>query len=155
MQADAEVIHAGKRHRQHQRNRQGHHHAGAHAEGEKAHQQHDGQRLDQHLHELTDTGFHRRRLVGDFAQLHAGREVLLDAGEFDFQCLAQYQDVTAVLHGHRQADGILRHEAHARRRWIIETTPHISHIGDTEGAITDADREVPDLLDRLKIPRDP
>ncbi|MNC55349.1 hypothetical protein D3C75_1048740 [compost metagenome] len=107
------------------------------------------------MHELTDTGFHRRRLVGDFAQLHAGREVLLDAGEFDFQCLAQYQDVTAVLHGHRQADGILRHEAHARRRWIIETTPHISHIGDTEGAITDADREVPDLLDRLKIPRDP
>ncbi len=155
VQADAKVIHARERHRQHQRNRQGHHHAGAHAEGEEAHQQHNGQRLDQHLHELANTGFHRRRLVGNFTQLHAGREVFLDAGKLDFQRLAQHQDVTAVLHCHRQADGVLRHEAHARRRWIVETTAHVGHVGDAESAITDTDREVLDLVDRLEIPRHP
>ena len=155
VQADAQVIHAGEGHRQHQRNRQGDHHAGAHAEGEEAHQQHDRQRFDQHLDELADAGFHRRRLVGDLAQLHAGREVFLDAGELDFQRLAQHQNVAAVLHGHGQADGVLAHEAHARCRWIVEAATHVGHIADAEGAITDANREVLDLIDRLKIPRHP
>ncbi|MNI52447.1 hypothetical protein D3C73_1072290 [compost metagenome] len=155
VQADPQVIHAGERHRQHQRNGQGHHHAGAHAEGEEAHQQHDGQRLDQHLDELADPGFHRRRLVGDLAQLHAGREILLDTGKLDFQGLAQHQDVTTVLHRHRQADGVFSHEAHARSRWIVEPATHVRDIRDAERPIADANREVLDLLYRLKIPRDP
>ncbi len=155
MQAYPEVIHAGERHRQYQRDGQGHHHAGAHPEGEEAHQQDDGQRFDQHLDELADAGFHGGRLVRDLAQLHAGREVLLDTGKLDFQGLAQHQNVAAVLHGHGQANGVFTHEAHARRRWIVETATHVGDIGDAERTIADANREVLDLFDRLEIPRDP
>ncbi|MNS64497.1 hypothetical protein D3C72_976280 [compost metagenome] len=155
VQADAEVIHAGERHRQHQRNRQGDHHAGAHAEGEEAHQQHNRQCFHQHLNELANTGFHRRGLIGNLAQLHAGRKVFLDAGEFDFQRFAQHQDVATILHGHGQTDRILRHEAHTRCRWIVEATSYVGYIGNAERAIADANREVLDLIDRLKIPRDP
>jgi len=101
VQADAQVIHAGKGHRQHQRDRQGDDHAGAHAEGEKAHQQNNRQRFSQHLDEFADAGLHGCRLVRHFAQFHPCRKVLLQACELRFKGLAQYEDVATVAHGHR------------------------------------------------------
>ncbi|MNF88091.1 hypothetical protein D3C84_705770 [compost metagenome] len=155
VQANAQVMHAGKGHGQYQRNRQGDHHAGAHAQGKKAYQQNNRQRLDQYLDELADAGFYRRRLVRNLAQLHASRQVVLDPLELALQRTAQHQDIAAVLHGHGQADRILAHEAHARCRWIVETTAHIRHVADTEGSITDANRKTANLLDCLEVPRHP
>jgi len=71
VQADAEVVHGGKRHRQHQGDHQRHHQAGAHTQREEADREHDHQRLHQHLDELAHAGFHRRRLIRHFAQFHA------------------------------------------------------------------------------------
>ena len=150
MQADAEVVHAGEGHRQHQRDRQRHYQAGAQAEGEEAHQQHDDQRLGQHTDELADAFAHRCRLVGHLAQLHACRQRLLQAFEFRVKLLAQHQDVAAVLHGHGDTNGVLAHEAHARRGRVVETAVHLGHIADTEGAITDTDREGADVLHRVE-----
>ncbi|MND69155.1 hypothetical protein D3C80_606190 [compost metagenome] len=155
VQADTEVVHGGKGHRQYQRNGQGHHQAGAHPQGEETHQQDDGQGLYQHLDELANAGLHRCRLVGHLAQLHAGRQIVGDAGELGFQGLAQHQDIAAGLHRYRQADGIFAHEAHARCGRIIEASAHIGDIADTEGAVTDPDRELLDLLDRGEAPADP
>eukprot|EP00659_Diplonema_papillatum_P014962 gene14961-biopygen15023 len=151
VQADAEVIHGGKRHGQHQRNRQGDHHAGAHAQGEKAHQQHNRQGFGEHLDEFADTGFYRCRLVRHLAQFHTGRKVLLQACEFAFQGLAQHQDVATITHGHGQPDGVGAHVAHARCRWIVEATMNLGHVTDTERTITDADREVANLLNGLEV----
>ncbi|MNN71527.1 hypothetical protein D3C81_1874740 [compost metagenome] len=92
-------------------------------------------------------------MIGYLAQLHADREVFLDTGELDFQRLAQHQNVAALLHGDSQTNRIFPHEAHTRRRWIVEPTAHIRHIGDAERTITYADREVLDLVDRTKVAR--
>ncbi|MCY1512416.1 hypothetical protein D9M68_468750 [compost metagenome] len=155
MQADAEVVHAGEGHRQHQRDRQRHHQPGAQAEGEEAHQQHDDQRLGQHLDELADALAYRRRLVGHLAQLHARRQGLLQALEFGVQRLAEDEDVAALLHRHGDADGVLAHEAHARRRRIVEAAVHVGHVADAEGAVADADGEVADVLHRVEAPGNP
>jgi hypothetical protein len=87
--------------------------------------------------------------------LHAGRKVFLDAVELDLQRLAEHQNIATVLHRHGQTDGVFRHKAHAWRRGIVETATHVGDIGDAERTIAHPNREVFDLLDRLKIPRDP
>jgi hypothetical protein len=97
---------------------------------EKTHQQNDDQRFDQHLYELANAGFHRRGLIRHLAQLHTRRQVFPDAFKLGIQCLAQHQDIAAVLHCHGQANCVLTHKAHARRRRIIESATHISHIAD-------------------------
>ena len=67
VQTDTQVMHDGKRHRQHQRNRQGHHQAGAHTQREETHQQDNSHRLSQHPHKLANTRTHRSRLIGHLA----------------------------------------------------------------------------------------
>ena len=155
VQADAQVVHGGEGHRQHQRNRQRHHQAGAQAEGEETHQQDDDQRLGEHLDELADPGFHRRRLIRHLAQLHAGRQGFLQSGELAFQRLTQHQDVATTFHRHRQANGVLTHEAHARCGWVVEAARNLGHIADAEGAIGYPNRKIANLLDRLETPGDP
>lgn len=117
----------------------------------KTHQQDDGQRLGQYLYELTDAGFHCRRLIRHLAQFHASREVLLQACEFTFKGLAQYQNVAAIAHGHRQADGVRAHITHARRRRIVEATVDVGHVANTERAVPHANREIADLLHGFEI----
>ncbi|CDF97313.1 hypothetical protein BN844_3474 [Pseudomonas sp. SHC52] len=155
VQADSQVIHRREGHCQHQWNRQGDHHPGTQPQGKEAHQQDDRQRFHQHLDELTNASLHRRRLVRHLAQLHAGRQVVLDPGKLGFQRLAQDQDVAPLLHRHGQANGIFAHETHAWRRRFVETATHVRHIVDTECAIGDPDREIADLFHRLEIPRHP
>jgi len=155
VQADAEVVHAGERHGQHQRNGQSHHQAGAQAEGEETHQQHDHQRLDQHLDELAYPGLDCRRLVGDLAQLHARRQVARQAFELVFKCLAEYQNVAAILHRHRQANGVLAHEAHARSGRVVEATVHVGHVANAEGAVADPDGELADVVNAVEVTAHP
>ncbi|MNM44874.1 hypothetical protein D3C81_557810 [compost metagenome] len=155
VQADAEVVHGGEGHGQHQRDGQGHHQPGTQPQREETHQQHDDQRLDQHLDELANPGLDRRRLVRDLAQFHAGRQVARQTLEFAFQGLAQYQDVAAVLHRHCQADGVLTHEAHARRGWVVEASLYLGHVADAERAIANPNGELADLLDAVEAAADP
>ncbi|MNZ67009.1 hypothetical protein D3C78_852440 [compost metagenome] len=155
VQADAEVVHAGEGHRQHQRNRQRHHQAGTQAEGEEADQQHDDQRLRQHPDEIPHAFTHGGGLVGHLAQLHAGRQGFLQTPEFAVQRLAEDENVAARLHRHGDADGILAHEAHARRRRVVEATVHVGHVADAEGAVADADGEPADVVDRVEAPGNP
>ena len=150
MQANPQVVHASKGHRQHQRDCQGDNHPGAHAQGEKAHQQHNAQRLGQHLHELADPGFHRCWLVRHFAQLHARREVFLHPGKFSLKSTPQYQNVATLFHGHGQTDGVFTHVTHTRRRRVVEAAKNLGHVTDAECTITHANREILDLVHRLE-----
>src|SRR5690606_31967192 len=84
--------------------------------------------------------------------LHAGGQLGLQAGELAFQRFAEHQDVTAILHRHRQADGRLAHEAHARRRRIVEATIDLGNVADAEGTARNPDGKIADLLDRLELP---
>jgi hypothetical protein len=72
-------------------------------------------------------------------------------GELDLQRLAKLEDVAALLHGHADADRILAHEAHARRRRIGEAAAHVGDVGQAEGTVADADRELADLIDRGEL----
>src|SRR5690606_36036672 len=90
---------------------------------------------------------------GDFAQLHAGRKLLLQPGELALQRLTQQKNVATVLHGHRQADSRLAHEAHARRRRTIETAVHLGHVTDAEGPARYANWKITNLLVRLEAAR--
>ncbi|MCY1413855.1 hypothetical protein D9M71_292920 [compost metagenome] len=154
VQTDPQVIHGGKGHRQHQRNGQGDHQPGAQSQGEETHQQDDGQRFGQYLHEFANPGLHCGGLVGHLAQLHPGRQVLLDAGELGFQRLAQDKNIATFLHRHGQADCILAHEAHARCRRVIEAAFYVGDIADTERTIAHPDRKRLDLLHRLEAAAD-
>ncbi len=155
VQTNAEVMHGSEGHGQHQGDSQGHYQPGAQAEREEAHQQDDHQRFDQHLDELAYACLDRSGLVGNLAQLHAGRQVARQAFELAFQGLAQYQDVAAIFHRHRQPNGILAHEAHARCGRVVETTVYVSHITDAEGAVTDTDGELSDLVNAGETPTYP
>ena len=115
VQADAEVMHHREGHRQHQRDRDRDDEAGAETQREETHQQHDRHRLGEHAQELADRLAHRARLVADLAQLHAGRQRLLQARELVVQRVAEPEDVAAVLHRDGDADRVLAHEAHLRR----------------------------------------
>ena len=147
-------MHGRKGHRQHQRNRQRDHQPRTHAQREEAHQQHDDQGLDQHLHELADTGLHCRWLVGHLAQLHACRQLLLQACEFGLQRLAEHKDVAAGLHRHGQPDRRFAHVAHAWRRRVVEAAVDLGHIADAEGATGHPDGEVPNLFYRVEAAGD-
>ena len=102
--------------------------------------------LGQHAHEFADRILDRMRLVGDLAQLHAERERFLQALEFAIQGLAQADDVAAVLHRHRQADRVLAHEAHLRRRRIGEAAMDVGDVAQAHGAAAGPDREIADVL---------
>jgi hypothetical protein len=150
VQADVEVMHDREGHREHERDRHRHHQARAEAEREEAHQQHDRHRLGEHLHELADRLAHRVRLVGDLAQCHARGQRGLQACELRLQRLAELDDVAAVLHRHRDADGVFAHEAHARRRRIGEAAADRRHVGDAERPIAHADGKLRIFVDRAQ-----
>ena len=151
VQADVEVVHQREGHCQHQRNRQRHHQAGARAQREEAHQQHDHQRFDQHLHEFADAGLHRRRLVGHLAQRQARRQRVLQALELGVQVFTQGENVAAVLHRHRQADGVFAQKAHARFGRVAEAAEHLGDVAQAQGAAVHVDGETADLLHRPEL----
>ena len=91
MQANAPVVHAQKRDRQHQRNGDTHHQARAHidvialepalltralvkAQGHKTHGQHDHDGFNERAHKFIDRARHGGRLVLYFDQAQARRQ---------------------------------------------------------------------------------
>ena len=146
MQADIKILHGRKGDRQHQRNRQCHHHAGAPTQREKTHQQHNHQRFHQHLNEFAHPGFHRRWLIGNLAQLHTDGKAFLKFGKRLVQVLTQLKNVPAFFHGNSNTNGIFSHETHARLERVTEATVHIGDVIETQGAVVDLNREVANVI---------
>src|SRR5690606_40460215 len=49
--------------------------------------------------------------------------------------------------------GRLAHEAHARRRRVVEATIDLGNVADAEGTARNPDGKIADLLDRLEVTR--
>ena len=148
VQADVQVMHGQKGHRQHQRDGDAHHQTGAdvqrpappqrvvarplvQAQCQKAHRQHNHHGFDQHLDELVDRARHRTGLVLHLHQGHACRQTGLSVCDHQAQCLAQSNDVAAFGHGHAQCNDLLPLMAHLHTGRIGIAT---SHRGDVRQA---------------------
>src|SRR5690606_31960029 len=69
------------------------------------------------------------------------------------QRFAEHQDVAAILHRYRQANGWFAHETHARRRRVVEAAIDLGDVADAEGTARDPNGKVANLLDRLEVTR--
>src|SRR5690606_14760265 len=151
VQTDVELVHQGKGHRQHERDRQGHDQVGAQAQGEETHHQYDDDRLGQYPDDFADTVAYRFRLIRDLVQPHAQGQGLAQPIELGLQGSAQLHDVAPALHRYRQAPGILLHEAHARGHGAVEAGEAVADVLDTEVAVTGPHGEAADLLHAAEL----
>ena len=134
VQVDAEVAHAEKGRRHHPGNGDGHHQAGAQAQAEEAHHQHDGQRLEEHAHEVAHRRLDDARLVGHLGELDADRQVGMNRRHFAVEVLAQLEHVAVLDHGHRQADRLLAAEIHLGDRRIDVVAVDPRDVTDAQAA---------------------
>ncbi len=132
MQVDAEDLHEEKGQRQHQRDGQGHHRAGAPAQGEEAHGQDDGDGLGQGLDEQPDRHLHDLGLVGHGMHCDACRQVSFQPAHGRLEILAQVNDIATLVHDHTDADRLLAVDPHARAGRIGETALHLGDVAKTE-----------------------
>ena len=148
-------MHHRRDQREHQRHRRGDHDAGAPAEEQEGHGQHDGQRLQERALELPDRLRHHPRLVGVLLDLDPGRHLLPDLSEPLLQRLAEVQHVAVLLHGH--ADGQDRNavvtDAEAGR--VLIAGAHGGDVGQSQQLAADLERDVGDVADVAQPTVDP
>ena len=129
---------------EHQRNRHRDDEPGAHAEAEKAHQQHDDDGLAERLGEAADGLFDDPRLIGDKMHADADRQRRLDLAHLGFQRRAEVEQVAALAHGDGEADGGLAVIAEQHFGRIDIAATNVGDIGQPEEAVVDAQ------IDRLE-----
>ena len=83
-------------------------------------------------------------------QFQADRQLLAQTGQSRVQIPPQAQDVAALDHRHRQADGIVAQVAHARRRRLDGAAPDPGDIAQAEQFVTGPDRHVGNRLHRVE-----
>jgi len=167
-------MHGQKGHGQHQRDGDAHHQTGAYVqrpappelpewrlrvralmetERQKAHGQHDHDRLDQHLHKLAHRLRDRTRLVLHLTQGQASRQ-----GGLHLRCrllerLAQRNDVTALGHADAQRDHFLPVVAHLDGRRVHIAAPHLGDVTEPQlRARSTTDRHGAQVVERLELP---
>ena len=118
LQVDPEELHGDEHDGEHERDREGHHGAGAQAEAEQADRQDDGDGLPQRLHELVDRVLDGHGLVGDQRRLDADRQVRRDLRHGLLDVAPERQDVAALAHGDGEPDGVLPVDAEHRLRRV-------------------------------------
>ena len=120
MQVERHRVHDDEDDGEHQRHGHRHHDAGAPAQRHKGDEQHDGERLDEGVHELADGVLDHLRLVGDLLDIDALRHRLHEFGGRVGDLLAELQDVGALGGDDADADGglafLARHEGRADRQ---------------------------------------
>jgi hypothetical protein len=152
VQVHAGLVHEEERDAQRQRDGQRDDEAGAQAERQEAHQQHDAHRLGERAREFSHRALHRRRLVVDARQLEPHRHLGLEAADRHVERAPERDHVAARHHRHRDAEAFLAHVAHARLRRIDEAAIDRSHVGQAEEAAVGADRDRLHALDRVERP---
>ena len=104
VEVDSRGIHDQQDDRQDQRYRQRHHDAGAPAERQEAHDQHDDQRFGKGLDEFRDRLLDDVRLVGDLRDFDPDRKLRDDGLHRALEVLSERDDVGAVLHGNAETE---------------------------------------------------
>ena len=150
MQPDTGHMHHQEGRTQHQRNRQCHHHTRAHAQGEKAHGEHNHDGFEQCVDELTDDARNRRRLIRDPRQVHAERHFAVELREGLIEAFPEPDDVAAPGHGNRDADRRLPVEAHLWRRRILIAALDGGDITQLETTALPANGQLTQLLDAIE-----
>ena len=127
--------------------RQRDHDAGAPAERQKAHQEHDAERLDEGLDELRNRMLHDRRLVGDLRHLDADRKLGDDRLHRGLEVLAEREDVGAVLHRNAEAERGLAAFPHDEGRRVLVAALDRGDVAEPEDAAVDLHRHRRDRID--------
>jgi hypothetical protein len=154
MKVDAERVHDREHDREHQRNAQRDHDAGAPAERDEAHQQHDGERLEEGLDELRNRVLDDVRLVGDLGHLDADRKRLGDRLHRDLEVLAELDDVDAVLHRHAEAERRLAVLPYEEGRRVLVTAGDRRDVAEPECSAAGLDRNRGDRFGTGERPGD-
>ncbi len=146
VQADAEYVHAERRHRKHDRNRDDHDHAGAQAERHEAHDEHDrdgfADRFDEVVHRVLDRVRHARHR----RQLQAGRQARLQLGGFRVERLAEVDHVAAFLHRDADAEHRVAVRPHLRDGRIVVAARDGRDVAQPERAAVHGDEHVGERL---------
>jgi hypothetical protein len=156
LEVDAEQHHADEGDGQHQRHRHRHDDAGAHAQADERHDQHDGERLEQRGDELLERLVDDLGLVGDAVHGDADGQGGLDFGHRPFERLAQGLHVAARRHDDAQPDHRLALEAHRDLLRILVAALDLGHVGQSERAAVGAEGQRGQLLggDRCAVDAD-
>ena len=104
MKVDAGGVHDRQHDGQHQRDGQGDHDTSAPAQRQEAHQENDGECLDEGFDELGDPVLDNVRLVRDLRHAYSDRKLGDDRIHRGFQILAERQNVGAILHRDAEAE---------------------------------------------------
>ena len=170
MQANAPVVHAQKRDRQHQWNGDTHHQARAHinvialepalltralvkAQGHKTHRQHDHDGFDERAHKFVDRARHGGGLVLHFDQAQACRQRGVDGCGRRLKRFAHGNDVAALAHGNAQAQHLLALEMHLHAGRVNRPALDLGNVAQMQlVARSAANRHGAQLLHRLKLP---
>eukprot|EP01022_Parablepharisma_sp_SALTPOND_P021778 TRINITY_DN435_c2_g5_i1.p1 TRINITY_DN435_c2_g5~~TRINITY_DN435_c2_g5_i1.p1 ORF type:complete len:1432 (+),score=573.01 TRINITY_DN435_c2_g5_i1:2996-7291(+) len=155
VQADVEHVHEQRGHRQHDGNRNHHHHAGTDAQRYQADHQHDGHRFGDRLKEIVHRFLHRVRHAGDCRQCQPRRQALAQFFGTLIEGVAQADHVAARLHGHADAQHRLAVEAHGLLLRFIIATGDGSDITQAEITVVDVDDLVFDGPQVLELPGGP
>src|SRR6516164_9008439 len=112
--------------------RQRDHDPGAPAEREKAHREHDDQRLCKRLDEFRHRAVDNAGLIGDLRDLDAERQFGGNGGHGLLEVLTQRQDIGAFLHGDAEAERRLAALAEDEARRVLVTALYGCDIAETE-----------------------
>ena len=93
-----DAVHEDEDDRQHQRHGERDDDAGAKAERQEAHGEHDDQRLEEGAGEFADRLLDDLRLIGDLVDLYADRRLGADLLDRRADVFAEFEDIAALGH---------------------------------------------------------
>ena len=123
---------------------------GAQPQTHEAHDQHDGDGLEQPARELPDGFLDDLGLVGDAMHVDAHRQITLDARELFLERHAEVEHVAALRHGDADADRGRAVEAVLRRRRILVAARDMREIPKPHLPVADANGDVLERRNRIE-----
>ena len=148
LQADVHALHAEEDDGEHERYRQGNDQPGPEPEAQKAHDEDDGDRLDERLGEFSDGLAHDLGLIGDELELDADRQALHQTVCGRVEAFAEGEIVAARAHVDADADGGLAIDAEHLGGRIGIAGPNLGDVGQFVELPVDRKVEVGNALRR-------
>ncbi|MEY9459590.1 hypothetical protein ABH973_000003 [Bradyrhizobium ottawaense] len=146
LHVDLKDRHDREHDRKRERDRQRDDQARTNAEADEAHDQNDGDRLQQRGHELADRLAHDDGLVGHQARLDPDRQISGDPHHLRLDVPAQREDVAAIAHGNGKPNRRTAIDPEQWLGWIGVTPPHHRKVAQAQHATAGGEVDIGNVL---------
>src|SRR6185295_5451120 len=116
------------------------------AEADEAHDENNADRLQQRRHEFRDGAVDGDGLIGDELRLDTNRQICGHPRHQSLDVCAESEDVTAIPHCDRKADGWFAIYAKLRLRRVGIVTPYLRNIAKPKNTSAGDEIDVRDIL---------